>query len=233
MRAAPLDAATTAPASSSSPGPHNTNTGKPRDVADERGGSPNRGSTAGHAGSRHLHLAPGSQTHSPSARVRRDDDIDKESTGHVSENHSRPVCGHDRLVCGHSTTCRHHQHSLARHKQAMQASRAAACARSQSSYWQMHTRLFARPGQFLPEQLLAHARELGLDMGHFATCLSAGSTSDTDVDRALGQRLGVSVTPTFFMGRIVGDEVEIKWKPIGAQPIEAFREIIARVSRDE
>jgi protein-disulfide isomerase len=120
------------------------------------------------------------------------------------------------------------------HKQAKQASRAAFCAHSRGKYWQMHTRLFARPGQFLPDQLLALAKELDLDLDEFATCLSSGSASQTEADQALGRLLGVSVTPTFFVGRVVdGDEVEIKWKLLGAQPIEAFREIIMRVGREK
>jgi protein-disulfide isomerase len=116
------------------------------------------------------------------------------------------------------------------HRQAMQASQAASCAKAEGKYWQMHTLLFARQGQFLPEQLLALAKDVDLDVARFGVCFSSGLSSKTQADQSLGRMLGVSVTPTFFVGHLVdGGEIEIRWKLIGAQPIEAFREVIRRV----
>jgi len=121
---------------------------------------------------------------------------------------------------------------LDNHREALKASRAASCARSQGKYWQMHTRLFLKRGQFPPEQLLELARALGMNSHVFATCVAA-EPSETKADVALGRLLGVSVTPTFFLGRILENgEVEIKWKLLGAQPVERFREVIERISSD-
>lgn len=114
---------------------------------------------------------------------------------------------------------------------AMRASRAASC--SGDKPWQMHTQLFAMRGQFPPDQLLEAASGLDLDVNKFSACMSSGSSPKAEVDGALGRLLGVSVTPTFFIGRITGDEVEITWKLLGAQPVEVFRETVARLSAEE
>ena len=115
-----------------------------------------------------------------------------------------------------------------------EASQAALCAQGQGKYWQMQTLLFARPGKLVSDQVMTYAKELDLNVDSFARCLSSGSAvTKTALDRALGERLGVSGTPTFFLGRIVGDEVELKWKLLGGHPIGTFREAIVQIGREE
>jgi protein-disulfide isomerase len=121
---------------------------------------------------------------------------------------------------------------LPTHTEALNASRAASCAQPHGKYWEMHTRLFLMRGQFSVEELLDLAKALGLNSDAFATCISAES-SKTKTDTALGRLLGVSVTPTFFVGRIAENgELELKWKLLGAQPVERFREVIERIRSD-
>jgi protein-disulfide isomerase len=122
---------------------------------------------------------------------------------------------------------------LPKHKYALRASSAAACAIPRGKYWQMHTQLFARQGQFRDDQLIVLAGELGLDAAAFRACLSSEATLKMQADQALGRALGVSVTPTFFVGQIVSDgDIDIKWKLLGAQPVDAFRAAINRVRAD-
>ena len=67
--------------------------------------------------------------------------------------------------------------------------------------------------------LKRRAADIGLDTARFNDCLDSGRhAAGWQLDRALGQRLGVSATPTFFInGRMVA----------GALPFESFRDVVS------
>lgn len=104
------------------------------------------------------------------------------------------------------------------HPQATKAHEAARCAHEQGKFWAYHDKLFASPPKSSPEIFKGLAKEVGLDMTRFESCVDSGKYQGAvknDVEQ--GNRLGVSGTPAFFInGRLVS----------GAQPLDAFTRII-------
>ena len=124
---------------------------------------------------------------------------------------------------------------LSRHARAQKASEAAECAADQGRFWNMHERLFQTPRLLDIPDLIAHAGAVGLDGPAFAACLN-GDTHAERVrgDVAEGRRLGVSSTPTFFLGvreQSTGD-IRLVKRLNGAVPFEAVKNAISDVSAD-
>ncbi|MFZ2207747.1 MAG: thioredoxin domain-containing protein [Porticoccaceae bacterium] len=87
------------------------------------------------------------------------------------------------------------------HPESARASHAALCAQDQGKYWEMHDLLFATPRDVAPETLKAYAAKLDLKASRFAACLDDEKDKDRlAADMELGGKLGVSGTPTFFLG---------------------------------
>jgi len=104
------------------------------------------------------------------------------------------------------------------HADASRAAEAAACADEQGRFWDMHDALFASQAALRQADLERHADRLGLDAAGFRACLASGRhAARWRQGRALGQKHGVTATPTFFVnGRMV----------TGAIPFEAFRDVV-------
>jgi protein-disulfide isomerase len=103
------------------------------------------------------------------------------------------------------------------HPRAMPSAIAARCAGEQGKYWEYHDKLFA--GSSLEQaDFERYAKDLGLDTKKFAECLKSPKVREAiEADAKQGASVGVSGTPAFFInGRVI----------TGAQPPEAFREII-------
>lgn len=104
------------------------------------------------------------------------------------------------------------------HKDARRAAEASLCAADQGKFWELHDWMFAHPKQLSERELVEQARALGLDGERFQRCLAGGEKGKmiaADMAAALG--LGITGTPAFVInGRLV----------MGAQPFEAFKEII-------
>jgi protein-disulfide isomerase len=116
------------------------------------------------------------------------------------------------------------------HKEAFKAAEATHCARDQGKYWEMHDRLFANQGQLGRDDLMRHAKAIGLDTTAFERCLGGGKHADT-INKGLAeaQQLQVTGTPTFFIG-VTGANSEMKaTKLVGAQPYSAFKAVIDRL----
>jgi protein-disulfide isomerase len=87
------------------------------------------------------------------------------------------------------------------HPLALKAGEAAECAGRQGQFWQMHRRLFADVSAIVSAELPRHAAELELDEATFTECLASGATSSAiRRDRSEGERLGITGTPTTFIG---------------------------------
>jgi protein-disulfide isomerase len=86
------------------------------------------------------------------------------------------------------------------HKNARLAARAARCAQDQGAFWAYKDRLFAAQDQLTRADLVGRARAGGLAQAAFEACLDSDS-KDALVDAGvrLGQRYGVSGTPTLFI----------------------------------
>ncbi len=110
------------------------------------------------------------------------------------------------------------------------AAEASECAADQGAFWEYHDKLFnsqsgENQGAFNKDKLKGFADDLGLDTESFDECLDAGKytefvQSQTDVAR----RLGVQSTPTFAVN---GQAV------VGAQPFEAFQQVIDPILADQ
>jgi RNA polymerase sigma factor (sigma-70 family) len=107
---------------------------------------------------------------------------------------------------------------LPTHPGAVAAARAAVAAQAQGKFWEMHALLFDRVDQRSDEDLRALAAEIGLDLAQFDLDFSSDETAAAvEAQRASCTAAGARATPSFF----VEDQVLI-----GAQPIEAFRELL-------
>lgn len=110
------------------------------------------------------------------------------------------------------------------HENAWPAAEAAMCAAAQGHFWPMHDALFQSQRQWEslqdPNTLFdSLATSSGVDLGRYHDCVTKHEMRpliQADIDRA--RESGVNATPTF----IIGDQAIS-----GAQPIQAFRQIIA------
>jgi len=86
------------------------------------------------------------------------------------------------------------------HKNAFKAAEATRCAQDQGKFWEMHDRLFADQQKIAPEDLVEHAKALGMDDAGFKKCLDEGTyAAAIRKDMAEGQKAGVTGTPTVFL----------------------------------
>lgn len=124
-----------------------------------------------------------------------------------------------RTIYGDKVRVVYRNFPLPFHEHARKAAEAAACAADQGKFWEMHDRLFANQKSLGVEDLKAHARAIqGIDGAAFDACLDGGTKAAlVEADIAAGKALGVSGTPAFFINGI-----ELS----GAQPLDAFKEII-------
>jgi protein-disulfide isomerase len=104
------------------------------------------------------------------------------------------------------------------HAHARRSAEAAEAARNQARFDAMHERLFANPRALTPDDLVEHARAIGLDLERFKRDLASPEVAArVDRDRDIANAVGATGTPTFFInGRLLK----------GAQPVAAFRDLI-------
>jgi len=123
-----------------------------------------------------------------------------------------------------------YKHSAFLGQESIWAAQAAECAADQGKFWPYHDLLFSRQagenqGAFTKDKLLGFAAELKLDMTKFEPCLKNDQTlGRVQADIREGDQAGVRGTPTFF----------INGKPlVGAQPIEAFQQVIDQMLKGQ
>jgi protein-disulfide isomerase len=114
---------------------------------------------------------------------------------------------------------------LSFHRNAQKAAEAARCAGDQNKYWEYHATLFENQTALDAESLKKYATDLELDAKKFQQCLDQNKYADTvQKDFEVGNAIGVSGTPAFFInGRLLS----------GAQPFEAFKQIIDEILADK
>ena len=107
------------------------------------------------------------------------------------------------------------------HPYAPQAAKAARCAGEQGKFWEYHDLLFGRQSPGKAWDFVALAKELGLQLNVFDSCLNSERfREEITKDLQDGLKLGITSTPTFF----------INGRPlVGAQPLAAFQALIDRV----
>lgn len=98
------------------------------------------------------------------------------------------------------------------------AAEAAECARDQAMFWEYHDILFRNSMQLDTPYLKLYARNIGLDMDEFNSCISDGRKAEKiKSDFKDGQTAGIKGTPTFFVNGIM---------LTGVHSFEEFRKII-------
>lgn len=110
---------------------------------------------------------------------------------------------------------------------------AANCAREQgddATYFKYHDEIFKRTksnGNGLAvDDLYTIASDLGLNPTGFKACLDSDKYKDeVQKDLADASKYGATGTPTFFIGKSTGNEIEGTML-VGAQPFNAFKTII-------
>ena len=86
------------------------------------------------------------------------------------------------------------------HPHAQHAAEVAEAAGAQGKFWEMHDRLYQRQSALADDDLLAYARELGLDADRVRRELTAHvHAARVREDFLSGVRSGVSGTPRFFI----------------------------------
>lgn len=107
---------------------------------------------------------------------------------------------------------------LPNHSQAQLAGEAALCAQDQGQYWEFHDWLFENQRTMNRDNMIAQAGELGMNAELFTACVDEGTyRSKVDADMKEARGFGITGTPGFMInGRVL----------TGAQPIEAFEEVI-------
>lgn len=85
------------------------------------------------------------------------------------------------------------------HPHALLAAQASEAAAVQGAFWEMHDALYAARGRLGEADLVARARELGLDLERFRSELAGGvHIARVERDRASARASGVDGTPAFF-----------------------------------
>ena len=116
------------------------------------------------------------------------------------------------------------------HQKAGKAAEAAMCADAAGKFWGMHDALFANPRSLDRVNLLAHAAKLGIEERYFTECLAGAMTEKVEAERQSGRSIGVSGTPTFFLGFVQPDgRVKVVRRLEGAGSVSEFVRTIDRL----
>ena len=115
------------------------------------------------------------------------------------------------------------------HPNALLASEAAACAREQGKYWEMHDRLFSSPTALTAKDISSHAQFIGINPTRFQQCLDSSKYREPirkAVSEAAG--LGVNGTPTFFVAMSLPNSSKVKVVRAlkGAPAYANFKEVL-------
>lgn len=110
------------------------------------------------------------------------------------------------------------------HRHARRASVAVECAHRQGKFWDLHDGLFRSSGPLTDASIVAAGVDAGLEASEFSRCLVEGRSSEVDSDLNEGRRLGVTGTPTLFLGTREADgRVSLNSRISGAVPYSELR----------
>ncbi len=95
------------------------------------------------------------------------------------------------------------------HEFAIPAAVACRCAGEQGRFWEFRHALFAEQSRLGTAPYEELARRFGLDLGRFSECRRDGRQEAlVRADARLARSQGIASTPTFVIGRVVGDTFE-------------------------
>lgn len=116
------------------------------------------------------------------------------------------------------------------HPFAMPAAESAQCAGRQGKFWEMQDRLFADQMHLDSASLMAQAKALKLNLKAFSACLKGEAAATVQEDAASAKALGVTGTPTFFVGVVQADgRVKVSERLSGAVSIVQFKAALEKL----
>jgi protein-disulfide isomerase len=117
------------------------------------------------------------------------------------------------------------------HSNAARAAEAGRCAADQGRFWPMRDKMVANAEHLAAEDVTRYARELGLNLDAFSSCLSSGKHKDeVEKDVALALSLNINGTPGFIIGKSTPEGVEGSVL-LGAVPLDAFELKLKELAR--
>jgi protein-disulfide isomerase len=112
------------------------------------------------------------------------------------------------------------------HPFALKAAQSVHCAGDQGKYWEMKELVFKNQNKIDVDSLAGYAKDLSLNGDTFKSCMADGKHLKEIGDEAkYAASLGITGTPTFVLGKAVGDSVEGR-VIVGAQPLAVFEAAI-------
>lgn len=114
---------------------------------------------------------------------------------------------------------------LEMHPAALRRATIAECAGRQGRFWEVHDRLFASQSDSSVED---YSVDL-LDGAELGRCLSSGVEDDILVKASQARELGVTATPSIFVGEVRGSRFVVTDTFVGLQSIERLSGVIERL----
>ncbi len=113
------------------------------------------------------------------------------------------------------------------HKFAFKAAEAAECAARQGTFRQAHDFLFANQAKLGDERTFTTLASDMKNKNAFERCLRAEAAEKVRRDMDQASALGVTGTPTFFVGAVLGQgSIRVTNRLRGAQPFAEFKKAI-------
>ena len=118
------------------------------------------------------------------------------------------------------------------HPNALLASEAAACAREQGKFWEMHDRLFSNPSALNAKDMTTYAQTIGINSASFQQCLDSSKYKEP-IRKGMSEAAGIGVngTPTFFVAQTLpnGSKVKVIRALRGAPAYANFKEVLDNI----
>ena len=122
------------------------------------------------------------------------------------------------------------------HAHAMNAALAVSCVAKQDNgaYWDIQRELFNNQKRFGPDYFAGLARHYGLDEARYQACMKdPDQKKSVENDLNYATTLGVTGTPTFFIGSMKGDRLVNAVRIEGVQPYEVFSKVLDYIKKHE
>jgi protein-disulfide isomerase len=117
------------------------------------------------------------------------------------------------------------------HPNAMRAAQAARCAGEQGKFWELRDVMGANPDKLDMEHIVGFAADLKMDSSALRSCVDSGKYKESvQRDVLEGMRVGANGTPTFLVGKSVGDGVDGELM-VGAMPFQEFDKRLKEISK--
>jgi len=117
------------------------------------------------------------------------------------------------------------------HANAMRAAMAGRCAGEQGKFWELRDVMGANPNSLDIEHILSFAQDLKMNTAALRACIESNKYKDpVQADVLEAMRSGANGTPTFIVGRSVGNGVDGELV-VGALPFPMFEAKLVELAK--